>query len=167
MAARTLNYGIDQIVLNKGDLTQMFHLIRQDGSYDVVLVDDEVTNNRECKIELGEDLRRRVQSGGIQAVIMLSDTLISFSTRPELQAFREVFQLTIEDCMNLGIIPRREAVACSLETADYQQTAIQEYKIVDGRIELVGDPLVTVADEHSGYQGILMGLFPKKAEAAR
>ena len=64
----------------------------------------------------------------------------------------------------MGMIPKREAVTCNLESALYGQNVTQEYKRDGSRVELVGAPMVLSTEPDAAgasgkFAGRFMGLF--------
>ncbi len=160
LAQNALEHGIERI-RETGDLTMMFHLVGPH-HHDIVAVAGDVTNSEAAKAELARDLKARVKAEGIEAVIMVSDTYIAEMTR-EQEAVKAAFRLTVEDCFNLGMIPKREAVSATLESPTYQQVARQEYKRIDGDgggVELVGVPdIISSVEDANGISGRTGGRF--------
>ena len=164
MAQKALEHGIESM-REKGDLHMMFHLIRRDGGHEIIMCAEDVTNSEEAKSQLGRGIRARVQAGELEAVILVSDSYIAETTR-EQDAVRRAFRMTIEECWKAGMMPKREAVMVSLDSALYSQTVTQEYKRIDGgrAVELVGAPVCLPstpgANGVSGaFGGRFMGLF--------
>lgn len=170
IAQEALDYGVS-CIRDDGELHMMFYLIGRDGTREIVMCDGPLTNSEKAKQMLSERLKRRVRERGIEAVAMVSDTFIAENMTPAQEATRRTFRMTIEDCFNAGMIPKREAVTVTLESPIYQQIARQEYRRVDdGRaIELVGAPDISSSIEDANgisakYSGRMMGFFANARE---
>jgi hypothetical protein len=169
IAQKALDFGIERI-RETGDLHMMFHLVGREKT-EIVMCAGDVTNSEAAKAELSRDLKARVRAGGVEAVVMLSDTYIAEMT-PAQEKLKRAFRMTVEDCFNAGMIPKREAVTVTLESPIYAQIARQEYRRVDGgrAIELAGAPqIISSIEDANGisgkYSGRFTGWFPTAREA--
>ena len=88
----------------------MFQLVGREKN-EIVMCMPDVTNSEAAKAELARDLKARVRAGGIEAVVMVSDTYIAENLTLAQEAIRREFRMTIEDCRKAGMIPKREAVS--------------------------------------------------------
>lgn len=165
-AARMLDFGIEQIRTN-GDLRQMFHLVCRDGTIEVMLIDGRITNSEDAKRALGRQLKARVATGEIEAVIQLSDTYWTSDMDPEKDKIRQALDMTIEQAGKAGFCTVHEGILCVLQSPILYQTTIQEYKRDGERCELAGEPR-TGSDEDGAIErpaGGRFDFFPRQGGA--
>jgi hypothetical protein len=158
-ADAALEFGL-KTLREKGGLYMMFHLVRCDGTAEVMVIDPAITASEAAKNSLQKMICARVAAGEIEAVILVSDTYISEEERdaPILRV-REAFGLTLEQAIEMGLMPRREAITVLIESPMYSKVIRQEYRrTADGApaIELIGDRL-TLDSVRNGAQ--LSGRF--------
>ncbi len=161
LARKTLDFGIEHI-RQSGDLAQMFHLFKRDGTREIQLLTGEITNSKQAKRLFGDLLKERCRQGEIEAVLMLSDIYFSSTMTPEQEKVRAAFGWNIEEASAAGLCDKHEAVMVSLESPIYVQLLRQEYRRDGKVITLVGEPMIE--DDIHGkarFSGNMAGFFER------
>lgn len=144
-ARMAFDFAVQRMRENNGDLNQMFHLVKRDGSVEVLLIDGAISNSEQEKIKLSRLIKARVATGEIVAVIMMSDTFVATISQ-ENEMIRRKLRMNVDEASAFGLCEKQEAVVVMLESPIYQQMLQQIYRRdpKDGRkITLVGELKIT------------------------
>lgn len=146
-------------LLRTGSVFQRFYLVRKGGGMDLVLIDSDITNDEKEKSALGKGLRRIVEGGEIEAVVMASDVFYAKDIAPEANKVREALGLNIEQAHAMGLCEKREALLVTLESPIFAGLARQEYRREGGRPALDGEPLIVDGENCRFGAGRFSGVF--------
>ncbi len=141
-ARMAFDFAVQRMRENNGDLNQMFHLVRRDGSVEILLIEGAISNSEDEKLNLSRLIRARVATGDIEAVIMMADAFVA-SITPENDEIRRALKMNVAEASAFGLCEKQEAVIVIMESPIYQQMLQQIYRRdpEDGtKITLVGEP---------------------------
>jgi hypothetical protein len=144
-----------------GDLMQKIHVIKHDGSIDVIVLGGDITNNAGAKSVLGRILHQRVEAGDVEAIIMASDVFWA-QISDENQKIRVALGLNVEQSAAAGLCEMQEAVVVTVETPIWCHTMRQNYRRVGDRIELVGEPEMSDDGKWRAVSGRFSGYWPQR-----
>jgi hypothetical protein len=166
LAEAILTLGVDLLKERRGDLPAMFHLVKLDGSHEIIEIEGDLINRSDVKETLARRIRERVAAGELQAVALLSDTFVGRMTE-ENEKIRRRLGLNVEQSAALGLCERREAVMVALDSPTFRQVITQFYKREDGRIELSERKMMddTVPGNHGS--GRMLDFFDHKGTEHR
>jgi Icc-related predicted phosphoesterase len=146
LAQRVMDTGIEQI-RETGSLMQKFILAKRDGGLDYMVIGGDITNSESAKSALSQEIKKRIATGDVQAVIHLSDTWFAKIT-PENQRIKEKLHMNVEEAAAFGLCEKAEAVMVTLESPILNLIMQQAYERDGNKVTLVGS--VVTADDTDG-----------------
>lgn len=147
--------------LREDDMVAMrFMLLHADGTHIPIFIDPEISNASEGKDAMAKIVRKYVKEHKPIAVFFLSDVYVSKivdrkNSKKAMRLAKQLEQIGGEEAERRGLVKRREAISCLIETplAAIQLTAFYRHdkkEIVEEEREQLG-PGAVMAGRMAGY----------------
>lgn len=166
LATRIREVSIERLT-ETGSLDMVFHLVRTDGTFEIVYPEPDAANHSSQKDALSKLIRARIAGGGIEAVIFVSDIYFGKTINNEATRIMQQMKLNVEEGEALGLIKKVEAVMVTIDSPIYFEIGRQVYtrdkqdrsKVTLGEFER------TTAENGMRFEGRFFNFFGAQKDA--
>lgn len=117
------------VLSETGNIPMSFLIVGPDKAITIVTDEPQIINSPKGKSALAQRAREEVKKLNAYVVFVISDTYMTkFTGEDSLPLAEYVAEIGSEEAERLGLVKRREAIACQIYTRDANASATQFYK---------------------------------------